>query len=68
MSGRFTASTGTFLIGGTEAHTSRSLPALLIPILAVGAALALVPLWLGDSRVLMGVAVLGLAFVCYAIG
>jgi branched-chain amino acid transport system permease protein len=34
----------------------------------MGAALALVPLWLGDSRVLMGVAVLGLAYVCYAIG
>jgi branched-chain amino acid transport system permease protein len=34
----------------------------------VGAALALVPLWLGDSRVLMGVAVLGLAFACYAVG
>jgi branched-chain amino acid transport system permease protein len=59
---------GTFLIGGTEAHTSRSLPRLFLPIAAVGAALALVPLWLGHSRVLMGVAVLGLAFVCYAIG
>ena len=68
MSGRFTTSTGTFLIGGTEAHTSQSLRALLLPILAVGALLALVPLWLGDSRVLMGVAVLGLAFACYAIG
>jgi branched-chain amino acid transport system permease protein len=34
----------------------------------VGAVLALVPLWLGDSRVLMGVAVLGLAFACYTIG
>jgi branched-chain amino acid transport system permease protein len=68
MSGRFTGSTGTFLIGGTEAHSTRSLPALVLPILAVGAALALVPLWLGDSRVLMGVAVLGLAFACYAIG
>jgi branched-chain amino acid transport system permease protein len=39
-----------------------------LPIAAVGAALALVPLWLGDSRVLMGVAVLGLAFACYVIG
>jgi branched-chain amino acid transport system permease protein len=68
MSDRITGSTGTFLIGGTEAHTSRSLPALLVPIAAVGAVLAVVPLWLGDSRVLMGVAVLGLAFVCYAIG
>ena len=68
MSDRFTGSTGTSLIGGTEAHTSRSLSALLIPIIVVGAALALVPLWLGDSRVLMGVAVLGLAFACYVIG
>ena len=68
MSGRFTGSTGTSLIGGTEAHSSRSLPALLVPIIVVGAVLALVPFWLGDSRVLMGVAVLGLAFVCYVIG
>jgi ABC-type branched-subunit amino acid transport system permease subunit len=68
MSGRFTGSTGTSLIGGTEAHTSRSLSALLIPIIVAGAVLALVPLWLGDSRVLMGVAVLGLAFACYVIG
>jgi branched-chain amino acid transport system permease protein len=68
MSQSSTRRAGTFLIGGTEAHTSRSLPALLLPITAVGAILALVPLWLGDSRVLMGVAVLGLAFVCYAIG
>ena len=62
MSDRFTGSTGTSLIGGTEAHTSRSLPALILPIAVLGAALALVPLWLGYSRVLMGVAVLGLAF------
>jgi len=68
MSGQFTGSTGTFLIGGTEARTSRALPALLIPLAAVGAILALVPIWIGDSRVLMGVAVLGLAFVCYTIG
>jgi branched-chain amino acid transport system permease protein len=68
MSDRSTGSTGTSLIGGAEAHTARSLTALLIPIVAAGAALALVPLWLGDSRVLMGVAVLGLAFICYVIG
>lgn len=68
MSERFTSGTGTSLIGGTEAHASRSLPRLLLPIAAVGAVLALVPLWLGDSRVLMGVAVLGLAFACYTIG
>ncbi len=68
MSQPSTRRAGTFLIGGTESHTSRSLSALFLPITAVAAALALVPIWLGDSRVLMGVAVLGLAFVCYAIG
>jgi ABC-type branched-subunit amino acid transport system permease subunit len=68
MSSQYAGSTGTSVIGGTEAHTSRSLPALLLPIVLVGAALALVPLWLGESRVLMGVAVLGLAFICYVIG
>ena len=68
MSDRLTRRAGTFLIGGTESHTSRSLPALLLPITVVGAALALVPLWLGDSRVFMGVAILGLAFACYVIG
>jgi len=68
MSSRFTGSTGTSLIGGTEAHTSRSLRALIMPIIAVGLALSLIPLWLGESRVLMGVAVLGLAFICYVIG
>ena len=68
MSSQFTDSTGTSVIGGTEAHTSRSLPRLIIPIIALGAALSLLPFWLGNSRVLMGVAVLGLAFVCYVIG
>ena len=68
MSHSPTRRAGTFQIGGTEAYTSRSLPALLLPITAVGTALALVPLWLGESRVLMGVAILGLAFACYAIG
>ena len=68
MSDRPTSQTGTSPIGGTEARSARGLASLLIPIAAVGAALALVPLWLGDSRVLMGVAVLGLAFACYTIG
>lgn len=45
----------------------RSLSSLLIPIGAIGALLALIPLWLGSSRVMMGVAVLGLAFACYVI-
>jgi len=68
MSDRLTGETGTSQIGGSEARSSRSLLRLLIPIAVVGALLALVPLWVGDSRVLMGVAVLGLAFACYAIG
>jgi len=68
MSDRLAGRSGTALIGGTEAHSSGSLAVLLLPIAAVGAALALVPLWLSDSRVLMGVAVLGLTFVCYTIG
>ena len=66
MSDRLTG--GTFLIGGTEVRSSRSLAGLLIPIAVAGAALALVPLRLGNSRVLMGVAVLGLAYACYTIG
>ncbi len=67
MSDRGTA-TGTSLIGGAEARLSGSLWFLLIPIAVVGFLLALVPLWLGDSGVLMGVAVLGLTFACYTIG
>ncbi len=68
MSDRFTPPTGTSLVGGTERHASRSLSTLFTSVAAVGAALALVPLWVGDSRVLMGVAVLGLVFACYTIG
>ena len=67
MSNRTTA-TGTSAIGGVEQRVSLSLPTLLGLIGAVGAALALVPLRIGDSRVLMGVAVLGLTFACYTIG
>ena len=67
MSDRTTA-TGTSAIGGAEKRVSLSLPTLLGLIGAVGAALALVPLRIGDSRVLMGVAVLGLTFACYTIG
>lgn len=40
----------------------------ILPTVLIGALLALVPLWLGGSRVMMGVAVLGLAFACYTIG
>ena len=68
MSDRSTMATGTSLVGGSEERPSRSLPSLLIPIAVVVGLLALVPLWLGDSRVMMGVAVLGLTFACYTIG
>jgi len=67
MSDRLAFGTGASLIGGAETRAAQSLAAILIPIAAAGAALALVPLWLGGSRVLMGVAVLGLAFACYTI-
>jgi branched-chain amino acid transport system permease protein len=63
-----TAVTGTSAIGGAEGRISLSLPSLLGLIGAVGLALALIPLWAGDSRVLMGVAVLGLTYACYTIG
>ena len=68
MSNQVNTSTGTSVIGGTEAHSSRSLLALFVPIAIIGAALSLVPLWFGDSRVMMGVSILGLAFMCYTIG
>jgi len=64
---QLTEGTGTSLVGGAERRASRSLPALLLPVGAVGAALALVPLWLGGSRLLMGLAVGGLVYGCYAI-
>ena len=64
----YTEGTGTAVVGGTEQRVSRSLAALLWPIALVGALLSLIPLWLGDSRVMMGVAVLGLTFACYAVG
>lgn len=68
MSNRFlTSMTGTSPIDGMGAYPSRSLLTLLLPIAAVGIVLALIPLWLGDSRVLMGVAILGLTFACYTI-
>src|SRR5690606_40372562 len=67
VSGRAVAA-GTSLVGGVETRVSRSLPRLFGSIAAVAALLALVPLWVGDSRVRMGVAILGLAFACYAVG
>jgi branched-chain amino acid transport system permease protein len=64
----YSEGTGTSVIAGTERRASRSLLTLIWPIALVGAVLSLVPLWLGDSRVMMGVAVGGLTFACYAIG
>jgi branched-chain amino acid transport system permease protein len=64
----YTEGTGTAVVGGTEQRASRSLVALFWPIALVGALLALIPLWLGDSRVMMGVSILGLTFACYAVG
>ncbi len=68
MTERFAEATGTSAIGGVEQRGSRSLRGLVLSILGVGAVLALVPIWFGDSRVLMGIAVLGLAFAAYTVG
>ena len=68
MTQRLADATGTSTIGGAERHVSRSLRALFLPVAIVGALLALIPLQVGDSRVLMGVSVLGLAFACSARG
>jgi branched-chain amino acid transport system permease protein len=68
MTERFAEATGTSLVGGTERRASRSVLSLIVPVVAIGAVLSLVPLWLGDSRVNMTVAILGLAFVSYTIG
>ena len=63
-----TTAAGTSAIGGAETHVSMSLSWLLGFIGAVGVALALVPFLVGSSRVLMGIAVVGLTFACYTIG
>jgi branched-chain amino acid transport system permease protein len=68
MTKELAEATGTSLVGGAERRAARSLVGLVVPVLAVGALLALVPLWLGGSRVLMTVAILGLAFACYSVG
>jgi branched-chain amino acid transport system permease protein len=61
------SASGTSLIGGTERHASRSLVALFLPVAAVGVPLALLPIWLSDSRLMMGLAIGGLLFACYTI-
>jgi branched-chain amino acid transport system permease protein len=53
---------------GVSARPPRSPIRALWPIAVAGAALALVPVWLGDSRLLMALAVDALAFGAYAIG
>jgi branched-chain amino acid transport system permease protein len=68
MTERFAEATGTSVIGGAERRSAKSLLALVVPVLVVGMLLALVPLWLGGSRVLMTVAILGLAFASYTVG
>lgn len=50
-------------IGGRSGEARRAFVAVGVTVFL----LALVPIWIGDSRALMGVAVSGLLFVCYAI-
>jgi branched-chain amino acid transport system permease protein len=52
---------------GVSARPPRSLTRAFWPIAATGAVLALVPLWLGDSRLMMGLAVDALVFGAYAV-
>jgi len=68
MSARLGDATGTSRVGGTEGLVSRSLGRLMAPIVAIVAVGCLAPIWLGDSRVYMGVAVTGVTFACYGIG
>jgi len=53
--------------GRSDRLSSRAIASLFLPVAVVGAALALVPLWLGDSRLMMGLAIGGLLFTCYVI-
>jgi branched-chain amino acid transport system permease protein len=52
---------------GVSARPPRSLPRAFWPVAVTAAVLALVPLWLGDSRLMMGLAVDALVFGAYAI-
>jgi branched-chain amino acid transport system permease protein len=52
---------------GVSARPPRSLARAYWPIAATGAVLALVPLWLGDSRLMMGLAIDALVFGAYAV-
>jgi branched-chain amino acid transport system permease protein len=52
---------------GVSARPPRSLTRAFWPIAAAGAVLALVPMWLGDSRLMMGLAIDALVFGAYAV-
>jgi branched-chain amino acid transport system permease protein len=52
---------------GVSARPPRSLARAYLPVAATGAVLALVPLWLGDSRLMMGLAIDALVFGAYAV-
>ena len=52
---------------GVSARPPRSLTRAYWPVAVTGAVLALVPLWLGDSRLMMGLAIDALVFGAYAI-
>lgn len=68
MSDRLATTTGTAEVAGVEQRASQSLTSLIGPVLLVGVVLSLLPIWLGESRVLMRVAVRGLAFASYTVG
>ena len=58
-------SSGVLMRNGKRRRASNF--AAFIVVAIAGFVLALVPIWIGDSRTLMGVAVTGLLFACYAI-
>ncbi len=59
---------GTFgVVRGIGKDRRASSLAAFTSIAVAGIVLALLPIWVGDSRTLMGVAITGLLFACYAI-
>jgi branched-chain amino acid transport system permease protein len=68
MSAGIGAGAKTPLIRPVGWRDPRSILHSIAPVAAAGAALAMVPIWIGGSRVFMHVAILGLAFLCYTIG